>query len=177
MSKQKIVAGKNEYLTKKHAELNQMQPFTKKEQSELSNRDRAFIRDIQIKFKLSKRNAITKYKDTIIKGDKAYKKLQKDTTSYIKELYPTHDKKAKDLSIKEPQKTGKKKIRLSESEFKKVLRNTSSEKVKNRLVSAHKKYPDASYYEIKYGVNSVKSQKYRIKNNRPEQYEGRVIKK
>jgi hypothetical protein len=166
---------KNEYLIKKYAELEQMEKFTAKEQSEFSKRDRTFIRGIQISNKLSKRNAIKKYKDTIIKGDNYYKKLQKDTSTYIKEYYPIKDKQHKDMGIKEPAKTGKRKMRVTPTEIKKYINKISSAKVKRRIASAYKKYPDASLYELRYGVNSDKAQKYRINNNRPQQYEGRII--
>ena len=166
---------RNAYLIKKYAELEKMEPFTKKEIGELSKRDRTFIRGIQISNKLSKRNAIKKYKDTIIKGNDFYKKLQKDTSTYIKEYYPIKDKKQKDMEIKEPVKTGKRKMRALPTEIKKYINKISSKKVKARLAKAYKKYPDASLYELRYGVNSVKAQKYRINNNRPQQYEGRVI--
>lgn len=46
---------------------------------------------------------------------------------------------------------------------------------KKRVESARQKYPDASNYELRHGINSKASQEYRIRNNRPKKYEGRII--
>jgi hypothetical protein len=160
-------------LEKIFANLNRQAPFSKSEKSELSKRDRVFIRNLQIKDKSSKEEAIEKYKQSILKGPEEYKKLQKDTTSFVKELYPVHDKK---ISTEvEPKRTGQKVIRLKAAEFNKHLEKIAPNR-RAKFIAAHKKYPDATWYELDVGVNSKKSQQYRIKHSRPEQYEGRIYK-
>lgn len=160
-------------LEKIFKQLEKQSPFTKSEKSELSKRDQTFIRNLQIKDKSSKAEAIAKYKLSILEGPKKYKKLQKDTTTYIKELYPVHDKKIP--SEKEPKRTGQKVIRLKAKEFNARLKKIKPSRRK-KFINAHKKYPDATWYEIDQGINSARSQRYRLKNGRPEQYEGRIIK-
>ena len=44
----------------------------------------------------------------------------------------------------------------------------------NRIKRGHQHYPDADKYEINVGINSIKSQEYRRRHNRPRKYEGRV---
>jgi hypothetical protein len=45
-----------------------------------------------------------------------------------------------------------------------------------RIEKASKKYIDASPYELRNGINSYKSQKYRERNGLSVKYEGRIIK-
>lgn len=161
-------------LEKIFKQLETQSPWTKNESKDLSKRDKVFIRNLQIKDKSSKVEATEKYKNIIIKGPAHYKKLQKDVTSYVKDLYPVHDKKFK-TETKEPKRSGKKGTKIKPTEFKKIVNKSVSQKVKIRLTNAHKKYPDASVYELRYGVNSAKSQQYRIKNGGESQYEGRII--
>lgn len=159
-------------LEKIFAQLQKQAPFTQKEKSELSKRDQTFIRNLQIKDRSSKHEAIAKYKDMILKGPAHYKKLQKDVTSYVKELYPVHDKKIPSTSSQ----TGAKKVKaITEKEFKQKLEKIAPSR-RQKFINAHKKYPDASWYELDQGINSIKSQKYRIKQGRPEDYEGRINK-
>lgn len=158
-------------LEKIFKDLNKRSPFTKQEKSYLSKRDQIFIRNLQIKDKSSKSEAIKKYESIILSGTDNYKKLQKDVTSYVKELYPVHDKKMPTES--EPKRTGQKLNLLPKKEFNKRLEKISPSR-RAKFVKAHKKYPDASWYEIDQGVNSVKSQQYRIRHGRSEQYEGRI---
>ena len=160
-------------LEKIFAQLSAQSPFTKKEKSELSKRDQVFVRNLQIKDKSSKAEAIKKYKDNILKGPEEYKKLRDDTISYVKELYPVHDKKIPQTT--EPTRAGQKLKIVSKTDQQKIL-NKSSKRERTKLQKGWKKYPDASQYEIHEGINSVRSQKYRIRNGRPAQYEGRVIK-
>jgi hypothetical protein len=57
------------------------------------------------------------------------------------------------------------------------IKSSKSPKVKTRLTKGHKKYPDASEYELRYGVNSQKSQKYREKRFGYKEYKGTIIKR
>jgi hypothetical protein len=160
-------------LEKIFKQLEKQAPFTKKEKSELSARDQTFIRNLQIKDKSSKAEAVAKYKSSILQGPKIYRKLQQDTTTYIKELYPVHDKKPP--TEIEPKRTGQKVIRLKAKEFNSKLKKIKPSR-RQKFIKAHKKYPDATWYELDQGINSKKSKVYRMKHSRPEQYEGRIIK-
>lgn len=158
-------------LEKIFVQLNKQAPFTKHEKSRFSKRDQTFIRNLQIKDKSSKAEAIKKYESIILSGTENYKKLQKDVTSYVKELYPVHDKKIP--SEPEPKRTGQKLKLLPQKEFNKRLEKIKPSR-RSKFIKAHKKYPDASWYELDQGINSIKSQQYRIKHGRSEQYEGRI---
>lgn len=67
------------------------------------------------------------------------------------------------------------KIKKERAKIKKHIETTKSPKVKKRLISASKRYPDASEYELRYGVNSGMSRRYRMRKGLSENYEGRVI--
>jgi hypothetical protein len=165
------------YLTRLEKIFNQLEtqaPWTKTENRDLSKRDKVFVRNLQIKDKSSKKEAVAKYKKIVLEGPEHYKKLQKDVTSYVKELYPVHDKKVQ-MNNSEPSRTGKKEVRIKPKEFREIIEKTSTKELKNRLTVAHKKYPDADLHEIRHGVNSQSSQKHRIKNGRDAQYAGRII--
>jgi len=165
------------YLTRLEKIFNQLEqqaPWTKPENRDLSKRDKVFIRNLQIKDKSSKKEAVVKYKNIVLKGPKHYKALQKDVTSYVKDLYPVHDNKVQ-MNSSEPSHTGKKDVKIKPKEFREIIEKTTSKNLKNRLIATHKKYPDASLFEIRKGVNSQASQKYRIKNGRDAQYDGRII--
>lgn len=160
-------------LEKIFKQLEEQSPFTTREQKGLTKRDRVFIRNLQIKDKSSKKDAIEKFKLSKQKGPDIYRKLQKDVTSFVKELYPVHDKK---IPVdKEPKRTGQKNVRLKPAEFKKRLEKIKPSR-RMKFIKAHKKYPDAEWYELDQGINSIKSQQYRLRHGRPEQYEGRIIK-
>jgi hypothetical protein len=159
-------------LEKIFKQLEKQAPWTKKEDRDLSKRDKVFVRNLQIKDKSSKKDAVAKYKKAVIEGPEKYKQLRNDTTSYVKELYPVHDKKIK---IEEEKQTGKKVERVTNKEFKKALEKTSKS-VSKRLKSARAKFPDASLFELRHGVNSKASVQYRTRNGRPDQYEGRILK-
>lgn len=160
-------------LEKIFKQLEEQSPFTVREQKGLTKRDRVFIRNLQIKDKSSKKDAIEKFKLSKQKGSDTYRKLQKDVTSFVKELYPVHDKK---IPVeKEPKRSGQKVIRIKPAEFKKRLEKIKPSR-REKFKKAHQKYPDASWYELDQGINSVKSQRYRIRHGRPEQYEGRINK-
>lgn len=154
-------------------QLNKQSPFTKKQKAVLTKRDQVFIRNLQIKDKSSKEDAIKKFQESKQKGPDEYRKLQKDTTSFVKELYPVHDKK---IPVEtEPKRTGRKVQRMKPSTFKKHLQNINPSR-RQKFINAYKKYPDATWAELNYGVNSKKSQEFRLKNGRDAQYEGRIIK-
>lgn len=160
-------------LEKIFIQLNEQSPFTTREQKSLSKRDRVFIRNLQIKDKSSKKDAIEKFKQSKQQGPEIYKSLQKDVTSFVKELYPVHDKKIP--ADKEPKRTGQKVVRIKPAEFKKRLEKIKPSR-RQKFIKAHKKYPDAEWYELDQGINSLKSQNYRVRHGRPEQYEGRILK-
>lgn len=161
-------------LEKIFKQLEKESPWTKAEKRDLSNRDKVFVRNLQIKDKITKKEAVKKYKEQVIKGPEHYKKLQKDTTSYIKELYPVHDMKPPE-HINEPKRSGVKSVKIKPQEFAKVLEKTVNPKKRLALKNAHKKYPDASLYELRQGVTSIKSAQYRLRHGQDPNYTGRII--
>ena len=57
-----------------------------------------------------------------------------------------------------------------------AIEKTQSPTNKAKYVRGSVKYPDATKYELRYGVNSKMSQNYRIKHNRSSGYDGRIVK-
>lgn len=153
------------------AKVSREEPWSKSEKYTITKRDKSFIRALQVKYRCTKEDAIGKLKASRIEGPKKYKALQKDTTTYLKDLYPVHDKKIPQDS--ENNSARKNKKAMTQKEFKTKLLKVKPQ-YRKKFISAHKKYPDAEWYELSRGVNSKDSKLYRLKHHRPEQYEGRI---
>lgn len=82
---------------------------------------------------------------------------------------PKKEKKKKGEVL--PSDIGKRKTKKG----KVVIRSYSPKTIK-RVIAASKKYPDSSNYEQRHGVNSVASQKCRLRQGQNKEYTGRVIK-
>ena len=149
-----------------------LSPFSNSEKKTLTKRDQVFVRNLQIKDRSSKEDAIKKLQESKLKGVKVYKRLQKDVTSYLKDLYPVHDKK---IPEDEGKISGKKLKPMTAKEFKTRLLRVKPERRK-KFITGHKRYPDATFYELDQGINSIKSRQYRIRHGRPSSYEGRIKK-
>jgi hypothetical protein len=67
-----------------HKKLNDLEPFTDRENRGLNKRDKAFIRDIQIVNKIDKDAAIKKYADANLKSKAALKALGRNTRKRLK---------------------------------------------------------------------------------------------
>lgn len=79
---------------------------------------------------------------------------------------------------KEKRKTIPKKTK-NEKENDKIIKNatnkTKSKTNKAKLIKGHEKYPDATKYELVHGVNSIASQKYRLRHGKNREYTGKII--
>lgn len=79
--------------------------------------------------------------------------------------------------FEKPKIKKEKEIKKEHQKIFEKLKTTKSKTNKQKLMTAPKKYPDASYYEILHGINSKASQKYRIRHGETKEYTGRIIKK
>lgn len=111
-----------------------------------------------------------KSKDQLIKITKTVKKqIKQNKGGYFKDSRnPQDDKRGFIL----PKKKGvdKKEVKNMYSKVKKPISRKNekerkyTETTKKRVDSARKKYPNASNYELRHGVNSKASQEYRIRH-------------
>lgn len=179
-------------LQKKHEQLDITDPFSKREQSGLGKRNMAFIRDLQISRKITKKEALKLYGDTNLKDKKLQKKLQNETRKRIVDYYSqkqpfkiTKDGDFVAPKTKEEKQAEKKQIMKLKSfiktEKQKVSDYLHSEKWRNTpkydlIVKNHKIYPDASLFELRKGVNSKEAQKFRLTHGLEKNYSGRVKK-
>ena len=176
-------------LKAQHQTLNEKEPFTEIEENEYNKKDRSMIRNIQILNGIKKKDAINVLH--------AYKSTPKQTLKRLAKAY--RERLNKYSSPQKPDNRGEiiapKKLKGKKHEkhpevresavFIKnrgnvvaYIKNSDNEKDKtyNRVVKAHKKYIDASRFELRQGVNSKESQKYREKQGLSKKYTGRVIK-
>jgi len=169
-------------LKKQHQLLNEKEPFTEKENIQYNKKDKSMIRNIQILNNINKKDAL--------KVIRAYKSTPKQTLRRLAKTY--RERLEKYSAPQKPDSRGiikpphKKKLESREvSTFAKnrndVVSYINNPKKKNqagysRVVKGHKKYIDASEPELKHGVNSKWSQKYRVKTGLSKKYTGRVIK-
>lgn len=177
-------------LINKQAQLDILEPFTSREKRGLGKRNMAFIRDLQISRRISKKEAIELYANTNLKSKEHLEKLENEVQQKIKDYYSkkkqfniptdgeapkkvtkekTKREKAQEKKIKEWKKAQKKELSLYFNSLK--YRNTPTYE---RIKAAHKQYPDATKYELVHGVNSKASQKYRLEHGLKQEYTGRV---
>lgn len=169
-------------LKNKHLELNEYEPFTDKEQKKFNAKDRSMIRNIQILNNFKKKDAI-KILDSYKGSSKdALKKLAKAYRKRLTKGYPKNKPEMRghivDSKRKAPSKRVKANLAKNREEVNKFLKNPKNRNKANykKVEKAHKKYIDASEYELRYGVNSKKSQAYRERMGLSKKYEGRIIK-
>jgi hypothetical protein len=179
-------------LKEKHEQLDFEQPFTQREKKGLGKQNMAFIRDIQISRRISKDEAIELYAASNSKGKKALNKLMKETKTKIKDHYnqKRQYKISTEKDFEAPIKNAQKRRKAKEEKiFKGWLRNEKKElrmylaSVKyrgtptyNKVKSGHKKYPDATKYELTHGINSKASKNFRVKHGLEPEYSGKVNK-
>lgn len=156
----------------KRKELDIMDAWTENELASYQERDRNFIRDIQIKRGISKDEAKKEFMKYLNSSDGSKKKLKlrNEIRQMLKQGSPPTHTKPIPIQKEHYRQPPKKKKKQPSGK-------SNSPKVQKRLKSASKKYPDASDYEKRHGVNSKASQKYRLNNGRSRYYEGRIIPK
>lgn len=173
-----------------HAKLDKEDPFTKREKSGLGKRNMAFIRNLQISRRMTKQEAIDFYAKSNLKSKEHLQKLAKEVRKDVENRYPKHAvfQVATTTKFEKPiAKTAKKrkltatqKLKTWKKEEKSKMSNFfHSEKYKNtstyqKVKSGHKKYPDATLFELRKGVNSKASQKYRANHGGTLEYSGRI---
>lgn len=155
------------------------EPWTNKER-DMNPRDKNFIRNIQALYKVDKEKAKEIFSKSNLEGKKAFKRLERRVTKGIKAFYPKHKVfKSKSGEFKRPEVETKSKYQVSHLKTKKgkeQLRSYNKTTIK-RVESAQEKYPDASNYELRHGINSKASRAYRLRNTGKAEYTGRVIKR
>lgn len=168
-------------IKEKHQELNKNEPFTEKENIQYSKKDQSTIRNIQILNRYTKDKAIellTRYKT----GTKTT--LRNLAKKYRRKMEEGYEPKKIRGVVKPKQKTKKldkntqKVFQVNRKKTKEFLNNPKNKKFVRytRIKKGFKKYPDASEYELRYGVNSKQSQKYRERRGLSIRYEGRINK-
>lgn len=167
-------------LKAKYEELERNEPWQGRENNILP-RDKVFIRGIQVIYKVDKQKAIEIYEKHNLESKKSFTRLKKNVIKGIKDAYPKHKvfttksgkhkpPKIKTKTQKKRQLTTKKTKKGEKEKLRKYTPKTAS-----RVVHASNKYPDASNYELRHGVNSKASQNYRERHGMKREYTGRII--
>lgn len=173
-----------------HAKLDQEQPFTEREVKGLGKRNLAFIRNIQISRRMSKEEAIDFYAKTNLESKEKLKNLANEVRKDVENRYPKHAvfKIVTTTKFEKPVVKTAKKRQKSEKEKMALWKKSEKEKMKNffeserykhsitydKIKAGHKKYPDATLFELRKGIHSKASQKYRVNHGLQPNYEGRV---
>lgn len=168
----------------KRKALDEKEPFTDNEKVSYQERDLQFIRDIQLKKGISKTAAKKEFNKYLNSSDNSKKKLslRKEIRNMLQASSPpSHappieitEQKHKRPKVKKPRKKIVKKKGINKKQpqkIKEAIKNTKSPKVVKRLQSASKKYPNATPYELRHGVNSKASQEYRLRHGKGLNYE------
>lgn len=157
-----------------HGKLDIKEPWTQNELDAYTLQDRAFIRNLQLKDKVSKDRAKNKYIRYANKSKGALKKLGRETRKWIKERYPKHvafkterEKGFKYPSLKKGEKVKQyqtiKQRKIQVQNIQKIKQQTKGHKTQKRVVRAAIKYPSVSKYELQHGINSAASKRYRAR--------------
>lgn len=158
---------------KKRDELEAIDPFSDDEKAAYQERDRNFIRSIQMAKGKTKKQAIKDFNKYLNSEGRTRKNFRRKIQNKNREdnSPPTHVKPIDITKHRYISKSGK--LQKTPKEY---AAKTKSPKVKHRIISAEKKYPDASTYELRHGVNSKASQEYRLRHGQGRYYEGRINK-
>lgn len=176
-------------LQNKHKQLDISEPFTPREQKGLGKRNMAFIRDLQISRRISKKEAIELYGSSNLKSKKHLQRLERETQKKIKDYYSQKHQyqvsgegefekpiqKTRTKREKEQEKKIKQWVKKQKTETKHWFASEKNKRLPryNAIKNQYKQYPDASMYELRHGVNSVASQRYRMKHGLEQEYTGR----
>ena len=136
--------------------------------------EETWFRQYASKSKKQTDKLIKKVKDGIKHGKYGDSYADKPLTGGFDFIKPTPKGKEVTKKKKKVAKKGKKKNVTTPKETSDKGRKYTPQ-TKSRVESARLKYPDASNFELRHGVNSKASQEYRVRNNRPKKYEGRII--
>jgi hypothetical protein len=157
-----------------HERLNKQDKFSAREERGLEKRDKSFIRDIQIIYKVDKDSAIKIYSGAVLQSKQALKKLGKEVRKGLKKFDRrgtsgggkvkeniTRTRLKESPKITQGKNKGKQKGLTKE--VRAYLENPKNQKEKTyaRIKKASEKYPYATKYELAHGYNSVASKKYR----------------
>lgn len=170
--------------------LDKNDPFTEQEKRGLGKRNMAFIRDLQLSRGLTKDEAKNLYAQKNLESKEALKALANEARKAVEYRYQKADvfkipaTSTFDTTIlltteqREKQNEEKLKEWLKE-EKKKLAFFFASEKYKrtvtySKVKSGHKKYPDATLFELRKGVHSKAAQKFRQNHGLKAEYLGRV---
>lgn len=163
-----------------HQRLNSKEPFTDRESKTYDKKDQSMIRNIQILNKVSKQkaiNALKMYKGT---PKENLRRIARNFRRKMAKAYPQNKPEVRGevRHIKRPSKKLSEEWNFNRRKVKTYLNNPRNRTQKNypKIEKASKKYVDASPYELRYGVNSDKSKKYRERHGFSVKYEGRIIK-
>lgn len=170
-------------LREKHLELNEYQPFTEKEDTKFSKKDKSMIRNIQILNNFNKGQAMKLLKNYKSTPKEALKTIAKEYRARLKKYSSPQKPEIRGQfkegsKYKKPEYKTTKILQLNREKTKEYLKESKNKRSVNypKVQKASKKYIDASEYELRYGVNSKKAQAYRERIGLNTKYEGRIIK-
>lgn len=153
--------------------LNRKEPFSFDESVRYDDKEKALIRSIQLRDKVNKDKAVDKYESYKIRGEKQIKVISSSVRSYIDSQYPKNgeiDRKVSDFEQKPKSKIVKENKKQVKSFLSDKSNKSKNETTYTRIEKASKKYPNASLYELRHGVNSKASQEYRLRHGLKRNY-------
>jgi pyruvate/2-oxoacid:ferredoxin oxidoreductase alpha subunit len=173
-----------------HKRLDKIDPFTEQEKRGLGKRNMAFIRDLQISRQLTKDEAKDLYAQKNLESKEALKALANEARKAVEYRYQKADvfkvpvtskfDTTIILTTEQREKMNEEKLlKWKKEEKKKLTLFFASEKFKrtvtySKVKSGHKKYPDATLFELRKGVNSKASQKFRENHGLTKEYSGKI---
>jgi ABC-type Fe3+/spermidine/putrescine transport system ATPase subunit len=183
-------------LKPQYEKLEKKEPWTKHELTTMPDRQRNFIRGIQLTHNMEKQQAIDYFARSNLTSKERFKELEKTVKKrlekyaasdsggkHVHPIFTTNDlKKEQGILKKRVEKNDKtiklkkKKQEASKLPVDKWLKNATikknvNEKQYQRVLKGHKLHPYASKFELQHGINSKASEKYRKIHGRPLKYE------
>jgi len=158
-----------------HESLNNLEPFSAQEDRQLDNRDKAFIRDIQIVNRVNKNEALKIFANNKNQSPAALKRLGKTIRTKLKKYLSESPPKGDTTNFDNKKFTTPKKQQGTKhhkgsvnTDVKKYLTNPTHQKDKtySRVLRQSYLHPKADLYELQHGVNSRASQEYRARRQK-----------
>lgn len=154
--------------------LDREQPFNEIEKAQYNVKEQNLIRGIQLRDKSDKKDAIATYHNYEIEGKRKLKSLNASVRNYLKSRYPKHGSISHSVTEFQAQPT-KTQVRKDNKKQVNQWIFTRKNYHKNperydKIKKASQKYPNASLYELSEGVNSKRSQEYRLKHGLTRDY-------
>lgn len=143
------------------------------QKSKYDARKEKFIRTYAKVNKISESESRQFFREKYEKAsDKQRRKIMRDTKNKIKDQYenkhPSAEKENRGFKLpKQKNKTTNTAYRKYKG---KTIPRSYNAKTIKRVASAEKKFPKASNYELRHGVNSKASQEYRIRHGGTKKY-------